>query len=162
MEMSALEITWLIVQLAFWIAVCWAIFYLCLGILGLILMIPKYLIEKVFYGINYTVGLILGSIILIFTISFNFVLQKLGLKKKESFSYEEEFKESVESVDIFDPYQILEVTPDADKQEIKKAYIYQMSQYHPDKVAHLGKELQKFAEERAKNIQQAYSVIQNA
>jgi hypothetical protein len=40
--------------------------------------------------------------------------------------------------------------------EIKKKYRELMSQYHPDKVQHLGREFQQMAEEKTREIQKAY------
>lgn len=57
------------------------------------------------------------------------------------------------------PHDILGVPPDADHQKIRTAYRELANQYHPDKVAHLGKEFQKLAEERFKEIQQAYDTL---
>jgi DnaJ like chaperone protein len=44
-------------------------------------------------------------------------------------------------------------------QEIKKAYRKMAKKYHPDKVAHLGAEHQKGAEEKFKKVQEAYILI---
>jgi hypothetical protein len=57
------------------------------------------------------------------------------------------------------PYKILNVPPTADEGEIRSAYRKLASQYHPDKVAHLGKEFQEIAEMRFKEIQEAYQVL---
>jgi DnaJ like chaperone protein len=57
------------------------------------------------------------------------------------------------------PHDILGVRPDADHQKIRAAYRELVNQYHPDKVAHLGEEFQKLAEERFKEIQQAYDTL---
>ena len=57
------------------------------------------------------------------------------------------------------PYDILNVPPDADQEQIKAAYRKLANQYHPDKVAHLGKEFQDLAEQRFKEIQQAYDKL---
>ena len=54
------------------------------------------------------------------------------------------------------PYEILNLPPDADQEAIKSAYRKLASQYHPDKVSHLGKEFQELAERRFKEIQEAY------
>lgn len=54
------------------------------------------------------------------------------------------------------PYEILGLPHDADQQQIRKAYRDLANQYHPDKVAHLGEEFQNMAEERFKEIQEAY------
>lgn len=58
--------------------------------------------------------------------------------------------------DALDAYDILEVTRSASPEAIKTAYRARMREYHPDKVAHLGDELQKLAHEKAQQIQRAY------
>ena len=58
-----------------------------------------------------------------------------------------------------DPYRILGVAPNAKKDEIQSAYRKLANQYHPDKVAHLGKEFQELAEKRFKEIQAAYEKL---
>ena len=54
------------------------------------------------------------------------------------------------------PHEILGVEPSATNEEIKSAYRRLVNQYHPDKVAHLGDEFQQLAEQRFKEIQEAY------
>ena len=56
-------------------------------------------------------------------------------------------------------YKILEVSPDATDQQVKKAYKYLAIKHHPDKVSHLGIDVQRSAEERFKNIAEAYEKI---
>ncbi len=58
-----------------------------------------------------------------------------------------------------DPYTVLGISRTASQEEIKKAYRKLVLQYHPDKVAHLGDEFKALAEERFKQIQQAYQEI---
>jgi DnaJ-domain-containing protein 1 len=58
-----------------------------------------------------------------------------------------------------DPYMVLEIEPGASKEEIKAAYRRLAAQYHPDKVQHLGREIQELAETRFKEIQQAYDFL---
>lgn len=53
-------------------------------------------------------------------------------------------------------YDILEVKPNATKEEIKKAYRELSKKYHPDKVSHLGPEFRKLAEDKFKELQAAY------
>jgi DnaJ-domain-containing protein 1 len=60
------------------------------------------------------------------------------------------------------PYEILNVQPTADDSEIRSAYRKLANQYHPDKVAHLGKEFQELAEKRFKEIQDAYRRVSGA
>ncbi len=59
----------------------------------------------------------------------------------------------------FDPYEILAIDSSASGEEIRAAYRARMHEYHPDKVAHLGEELQKVAHRKAVEIQQAYAKL---
>jgi DnaJ like chaperone protein len=53
-------------------------------------------------------------------------------------------------------YATLGLTKGADMEEVKKAYRKLSMQYHPDKVRHLGDEFRTVAEEKMKEINQAY------
>ena len=53
-------------------------------------------------------------------------------------------------------HAVLGVTPVASVDDIRAAYRSLMSQYHPDKVASLGVELQALAERKSKEIGAAY------
>ena len=55
--------------------------------------------------------------------------------------------------------EILKVTPDASHEEIQAAYRKAVQQYHPDKVAHLGDELQELAKKKFVQIQEAYTIL---
>lgn len=57
-------------------------------------------------------------------------------------------------------YKILEIDKSATNDEIKKAYRKMAKKYHPDKVIHLGKEHQKGAEEKFRQVQKAYEQLQ--
>ncbi len=59
----------------------------------------------------------------------------------------------------FDPYEILDIDSSSSGEEIQAAYRARMREYHPDKVAHLGEELQKVAHRKAVEIQQAYEQL---
>lgn len=61
--------------------------------------------------------------------------------------------------DVYSSYKILEITPDANDTEIKKAYRKMATKYHPDKVSHLGAEFQKAAKEKFQEVQAAYEQI---
>ena len=56
----------------------------------------------------------------------------------------------------FDPYEVLGIPRSATPKAIQSAYRERMQAYHPDKVAHLGEELQKLATEKSQQIQRAY------
>lgn len=58
-----------------------------------------------------------------------------------------------------DPYTVLGLSPGASREEIKAAYRRLAAKYHPDKVAHLGEEFRKLAEQRFKEIQDAYQQL---
>ena len=53
------------------------------------------------------------------------------------------------------PHEILGVKEDATQEEIYAAYRTAVKQYHPDRVAHLGKDLQDLANERFIEIKDA-------
>ncbi len=55
-----------------------------------------------------------------------------------------------------DPYEVLGIRKGASLDEIKRAYRTLASKYHPDKVSHLGDEFRELAEQRFKEIKEAY------
>jgi len=61
--------------------------------------------------------------------------------------------------DTTSAYRILEVTPDATEEELKKAYRKMALKYHPDRVAHLGEDVQKSANAKFQELNSAYEQI---
>lgn len=59
----------------------------------------------------------------------------------------------------FDPYEVLGLKPGATQEEIASAYRREAAKYHPDKVNHLGEELQQAAHRRMLAIQRAYQQL---
>ncbi|MGB8131223.1 MAG: restriction endonuclease [Candidatus Angelobacter sp.] len=59
----------------------------------------------------------------------------------------------------FDPYAVLGISRNASPEEIRAAYRREMVNYHPDKVAHLGKELRDLAKTKAQEINRAYQEL---
>jgi DnaJ like chaperone protein len=57
------------------------------------------------------------------------------------------------------PFHILEISKDASIEEIRSAYRERMKEYHPDKVAGLGKDIRELAENKAKAINAAYEEL---
>ena len=64
------------------------------------------------------------------------------------------YKETDESA-----YAVLGISPNATDDEVKTAYRRMAMKNHPDKVASLGPEVQKAAEEKFRQIQDAYDTI---
>ncbi|WP_353776935.1 TerB family tellurite resistance protein [Winogradskyella sp. 3972H.M.0a.05] len=79
----------------------------------------------------------------------------LGISNKDFESIKAMFYNSREQA-----YKILEISKSATDDEVKRAYRKMAKKYHPDKVAHLGKEHQDGAEEKFRQVQQAYETIQ--
>jgi curved DNA-binding protein CbpA len=59
-------------------------------------------------------------------------------------------------------YDLLELTPAASAEEIKRSFRAQIARYHPDKVQHLGKEFQSMAADRAAELTEAYRILSDA
>lgn len=64
--------------------------------------------------------------------------------------------------DINSAYTVLEVSSTATDEEVKKAYRSAAIKYHPDKVAHLGPDVQKSANERFRQVNEAYDKVKKA
>jgi uncharacterized membrane protein YkvA (DUF1232 family) len=58
-----------------------------------------------------------------------------------------------------DPYAVFNVPRTATAEEINERYRELMKQYHPDRVANLGKELRDLAHEKSIEIQAAYDQL---
>jgi DnaJ like chaperone protein len=61
--------------------------------------------------------------------------------------------------DASSAYRVLEVSSDASDDDIRKAYRAMAQKYHPDKVTHLGHEMQKAAQEKFQALNSAYNEI---
>jgi DnaJ like chaperone protein len=82
------------------------------------------------------------------------ISQHLGIRPAEYESIKAMFYEEVEQ-----SYRILEVAGDATDDEVRDAYRKKVKENHPDKVAHLGEEIQRAANEKLKKINDAYEKI---
>lgn len=58
-----------------------------------------------------------------------------------------------------DHYSFLELRPSATDEEVKSKYREMVKKYHPDRVAHLGKEFTDLATKKFNRIQEAYKYI---
>ena len=74
------------------------------------------------------------------------------------------FDQEDSSASAFDPAWCspLGVSRDASEQQVREAYLTLIQQYHPDKVAFLGPELQRLAAERTTIINAAYAQYKEA
>ncbi len=79
----------------------------------------------------------------------------LGISSRDFESIKAMFYNSSENA-----YKILEISENATVDEIKTAYRKMAKKYHPDRVLHLGKEHQKGAEEKFRQVQESYERLQ--
>ncbi len=75
--------------------------------------------------------------------------QSQGNKKKEPYG----------DLDLEEAYGLLGVNPDASWEEVQKAYKEKITKSHPDKVTHLGEELQEKAKELTLQLNKAIDII---
>ena len=78
----------------------------------------------------------------------------IGLSNTDRDSLLNMYRRSADSA-----YKVLGIDAGATDDEVRKAYKRMALKYHPDKVATLGEDVQKAAEEKFKNVQQAYEQI---
>jgi len=78
----------------------------------------------------------------------------LGIDRKDYESIRAMFVKDIDSA-----YRVLEITPEATDEEVKAAYRKMAVKYHPDKVEHLGPEVQNSAKEKFQQLQAAYEEI---
>ena len=82
------------------------------------------------------------------------IASAIGLSDTDRDSLLNMYRQSRESA-----YKVLGIEPTATDEEVKKAYKKMALKYHPDKVATLGEDVQKAAEEKFKKVQEAYEQI---
>ncbi len=82
------------------------------------------------------------------------VASSIGLSDSDTQSVLSMFRDTID-----DAYKVLGVPASATDDEVRKAYKKMAMKNHPDKVATLGPEIQKAAEEKFKAIQDAYEKI---
>ncbi|MDO4185726.1 MAG: DnaJ domain-containing protein [Bacteroidales bacterium] len=61
-----------------------------------------------------------------------------------------------------DAYKVLEVSPSATDEEVRKAYRKLAMEHHPDKVETLGEDIKKAAEQKFKQINEAKEIVWKA
>ena len=78
----------------------------------------------------------------------------LGIERKDYESIRAMFVKDLNSA-----YKVLEISPEATVDEVKGAYRRMAIKYHPDKVAHLGDDIQSAAKEKFQQLSAAYEEI---
>jgi DnaJ like chaperone protein len=75
--------------------------------------------------------------------------------------YQSRFRAAAQAEEVAEEkyFAILGLAPGSSFSEIKAAYRKLSMQYHPDKVSHLGEEFKKVAEEKMKEINNAYEFL---
>jgi DnaJ like chaperone protein len=82
------------------------------------------------------------------------IANNLGISSTDFMSIRNMFVPETDSA-----YKILEIEPSSTNEEIRKAYRKMALKYHPDKVAHLGEEYRKPADEKFRMVNEAYDKI---
>ena len=82
------------------------------------------------------------------------IAQGLGISSSDFESIKGTF-----GTDLKSSYKVLEIDESASDEEVKKAYRKMAVRFHPDKVAHLGEDIKKTAEEKFKGVSEAYNKI---
>lgn len=78
----------------------------------------------------------------------------IGVTSKDRLSIKSMFVSDTDSA-----YKILEIEPNVSDEEVKKAYRKMAMKYHPDRVSHLGEEVQKGAKIKFQKVKEAYDNI---
>ena len=78
----------------------------------------------------------------------------LGISARDQVSIKAMFFDEIDA-----SYKILEVSPSATNEEIKKAYRSMAVKYHPDKVAYLGEDIKRAANEKFQKVNESYEKI---
>ena len=79
----------------------------------------------------------------------------LGISSRDYESIKAMFYNSTDNA-----YKILEIDKSVSDDEVKRAYRKMAKKYHPDRVGHLGEEHREGAEEKFRQVQEAYDHIQ--
>lgn len=94
--------------------------------------------------------------------SFGFIPQLQDLlddNEADSGEFVEETIVEQQPTYAFSPHQVLEVKQDATQEDIRRKYYELMQLYHPDKVQHLGAELQSIAQIKTLEIRRAFDLL---
>jgi len=80
-------------------------------------------------------------------------------RRNESYQEDQKRAQTEKRFSKSDPYEVLGIQRGASTDDIKSAYRKLAAKYHPDKVDHLGDEFRVLAEQKFKDIQEAYQEL---
>ncbi len=80
-------------------------------------------------------------------------------RRRESYQENQKRAQTDKRFSKSNPYEVLGVRRQASIDDIKSAYRKLAAKYHPDKVVHLGDEFRTLAEQKFKEIQEAYQEL---
>ena len=82
------------------------------------------------------------------------IAKYMGIANSDFQSIKAMFVQEVDSA-----YKILGIDPNTTDEDVKKAYREMAKKYHPDKVAYLGEDVRKSAEQKLQEVNEAYEKI---
>ena len=82
------------------------------------------------------------------------IAKYMGIASSDFQSIKAMFVQEVDSA-----YKILGIDPNTTDEDVKKAYREMAKKYHPDKVAYLGEDVRKSAEQKLQEVNEAYEKI---
>jgi DnaJ like chaperone protein len=85
------------------------------------------------------------------------IAHNMGIRTEDLISIRSLYADNLDAA-----YQVLEITPSATDEEVKKAYRKMAVKYHPDKVSYLGEEIKKQANDKFQQLNAAYEKIRKA
>ena len=85
------------------------------------------------------------------------IAQKLGVPHAVHVRIKSAYEQFESKTDHY--YAVLGVSKGVTKEALKKAYRTASKEHHPDRVQHLGDDIRKMAEEKIKEINEAYTVL---
>jgi DnaJ like chaperone protein len=95
-----------------------------------------------------------GAIVNLELLQLEQIAFQIGIREADIGSLKNMFVQSSDQA-----YRILEIDPQSTDEEVKKAYRQLALKNHPDKVAYLGEEIRKKAQEKFQKINEAYEII---
>lgn len=108
--------------------------------------------------IKSNVGRLLAPIFEKYGPAFKGILGNWGIAALRKFNREKlNQRPSVGDCNSLRWFDVFEISVGASQDEIKRSFREKITQYHPDKVAHLGIELRALAEKKSKEILAAYN-----